>query len=463
VTKPERTNVLERNFAGMKVTVLGAARSGKAVARLLRSAGARVFMSERSRAGESERTFVEDLRIEAEFGGHSSRVLDAELIVVSPGVPSNIPVLVQARARGIAIYSEVEVASWFCHAPIVAITGTNGKTTTSSLVAHIFDTAGLDYVLAGNIGEAFSEFVSTVDETGTVILEVSSFQLDHVEQFKPKASVILNVTPDHLDRYDSFEEYAASKFAIMQNQQEGDAIVFNYDDALVRNTVSATLDEKAAAGFGFSQQAEPDSGAFVRDHDLVVRMEQSEDVLMATDDLALPGRHNLCNSLAAAMAARVMEVRVDAIRESLMTFEGVRHRLELVRELDNVRYINDSKATNVNAVWYALESYDARVILIAGGRDKGNDYSGIVDLVRDKVDGLVAIGESADRVLSELGHLTQKSSRADSMDEAVHQAQRIARPGDVVLLSPACASFDMFANFEERGDAFRRAVEELKP
>lgn len=453
----------ERNFTGMRVTVLGAARSGKAVARLLKSAGALVFLSERSRTSESQRAFVEDLRIESEFGGHSSRVLEAEMIVVSPGVPSNIPVLRQARARGIAIYSEVEVASWFCHAPIVAITGSNGKTTTSSLVAHIFDTAGLDYVLAGNIGEAFSDFVSTGDDTGTVILEVSSFQLDHIDRFKPKTSVILNVTPDHLDRYDSFDDYAAAKFAIMRNQSEDDAVVYNYDDELVRNAVTATLDRNSMAGFGFSQEAEPETGAFVRDHDMVIRTGTSEDVLMTTDELSLPGRHNVYNSLAAAMAARVMEVRAESIRESLMTFEGVRHRLELVRELDNVHYINDSKATNINAVWYALESYDARVILIAGGRDKGNDYSKIADLVRQKVHGLIAIGESAERVLSELGHLTSVRLRAESMDEAVSEARRIAKPGDVVLLSPACASFDMFANFEERGDAFKRAVNELKP
>jgi len=449
------------DLRGRSVTVLGAARSGKAVARLLQSAGCRVFISERSRAGEEERRFFNDLRVESEFGGHTTRVLEADLIVVSPGVPSNIPVLREARARGIAIYSEVEVASWFCHAPIVAITGSNGKTTTSSLVAHIFETAGLDYVLAGNIGDAFSDFVSTVDETGTVILEVSSFQLDHIKQFKPKVSVLLNLTPDHLDRYDSFEHYAASKFAIMRNQGVGDAIVYNYDDALIRGTVTATLDKRAVAGYGFSQKAEPEKGAFVRGGNVVIRMEQSEEVLMPADQLPLPGKHNLYNSLAAAMAARVMEIETISIRESLMTFEGVEHRLEFVREYEGVTYINDSKATNVNAVWYALESFNERVILIAGGRDKGNDYSEIADLVAEKVHGIVAIGESAGRVLSELGPLATEQTRADSMKEAVQEAYRLARPGDVVLLSPACSSFDMFDNYEDRGDTFRRAVEEL--
>ena len=445
----------------MRVTVLGAARSGKAVTRLLALAGASVFLSERRRARDVERAFVDEMRIEAEFGGHTARVLDAEFIVVSPGVPSTIPVLKEARLCGIPIYSEVEVASWFCHAPIVAITGSNGKTTTSSLVAHIFETAGLDYVLAGNIGDAFSEFASTIDKTGAAILEVSSFQLDHIERFKPRVSVLLTLTPDHLDRYDSFEDYAASKFGIMRNQAEGDAVVYNYDDALVRGTVTATLDKRAVHGYGFSQQSEPESGAFVRGSDVVIRMEQSEEVLMATDQLSLPGKHNLYNSLAAAMAARAMEVRIDSIRESLMSFEGVQHRLEFVRELEGVRYINDSKATNVNAVWYALESFDGRVILIAGGRDKGNDYSEITDLVSEKVHGIIAIGESANRVLSELGPHASEQAQAGSMDEAVREAFRIARPGDVVLLSPACSSFDMFANYEARGDAFKRAVEEL--
>ena len=449
------------DIQGKRVTVLGAARSGKAVARLLKSAGARVFLSERSRAGELERAFVDDLRIEAEFGGHSSRVLDAEFIVVSPGVPSNIPVLKQARVKGIAVYSEVEVASWFCHAPIVAITGSNGKTTTSSLVAHIFETAGHDYVLAGNIGEAFSDWVSSVDERGIVILEISSFQLDHTEWFRPDVAVILNVTPDHLDRYDSFDDYAASKFKIMRNQRKGDAVVFNYDDIAVEPHVTSTLADTDIKGYGFSQKTELPTGAFVREREIVMRTESEEDVLMATADLALPGPHNVYNSLAAAMAARVMEVRTESIRESLMTFEGVRHRLEFIREIDGVKYINDSKATNVNAVWYALESYDSRVILIAGGRDKGNDYSEIAGLVQSKVHGLVAIGESAGRVLGELGPLVSVSAHADSIEDAVRQARKMAHPGDVVLLSPACASFDMFSNFEERGDAFKRAVEEL--
>ena len=383
--------------------------------------------------------------------------------MVSPGVPSTFPVLRQAQTVNIPIYSEVEVASWFCHASIVAVTGTNGKTTTQPGSSRTFlKTAGLDYVLAGNIGEAFSDFASSLDETGTVILEVSSYQLDHIERFRPDVSVILNITPDHLDRYDSFDDYAASKVGIMKNQTARDAVVYNYDDKLVQTHVTATLNEKKMTGYGFSTKSPVVAGSFVRDREIILRTDQTEEVLMAADDLALPGRHNLYNSLAAAMAARVMEVGTASIRESLMTFEGVKHRLELVREVEGIRFINDSKATNVNSVWYALESCRGRVILIAGGRDKGNDYSQIASLVSEKVYGLVAIGESADKVISELGRLAQVSTRVASMDAAVSEARRMAQPGDTVLLSPACASFDMFSNYEDRGEAFRRAVEELK-
>ena len=448
-------------LVGKRISVLGAARSGKAVARLLKDAGALVFVSERERANDAHMAFLHELNITGEFGGHTSRVLEADLIVVSPGVPSSIPILREARDRLIPVVSEVEVAAWFCPSPMVAITGSNGKTTTSSLVAHIFETAGLDYVLAGNIGNAFSEFVPTLNMGTTAILEISSFQLDHIDTFRPRVSLLLNITPDHLDRYDSFDHYVQSKFRIMKNQGAGDAVIYNFDDALVRRGVSSTLDHSAAAGYAFSSQSEVKPGAFIRGDSLVLRTNQSEEVLMARDELALPGRHNLYNSLAAAMAARVMEVRVESIRESLMTFEGVRHRLEFIREVKGVRYVNDSKATNVNAVWYALESMEAPVILIAGGRDKGNDYDAIADLVAEKVRAIVAVGESAERVAAALGSMVDVCVQADSMDDAVGQASRLAQPGDVVLLSPACASFDMFTNYEARGDAFRDAVKML--
>ncbi|WP_054686044.1 UDP-N-acetylmuramoyl-L-alanine--D-glutamate ligase, partial [Rhodothermus marinus] len=387
----------------------------------------------------------------------------ADLMVISPGVPSTAPLVQQARRIGLPVYSEIEVASWFCRAPIVAVTGTNGKTTTTSLIGYIFRRAGRRTIVAGNIGYPFSDYVLDTTPDDVVVLEVSSFQLDHVATFRPRVSVLLNITPDHLDRYNyNFNEYAQSKFRIFANQRGEDVLVYNHDDELIRMAAERAHRKRGLRVLGFSQRTELPTGAFVRDGYLILRIEQQEEVLMHANELALRGRHNLYNSLAAAVAARVMEVRNDVVRESLASFEGVPHRLEFVRELDGVRYVNDSKATNVNAVWYALESFSCPIVLIAGGRDKGNDYSVLKPLVKEKVRALVAIGESADKLLRELGPLVPHAVKAQSMEEAIQYARVFAEPGDVVLLSPACASFDMFENYEDRGDTFRRLVMSLQ-
>lgn len=449
------------DIAGKKVTVVGAARSGVAAARLLVSKGASVFLTDR---GEVKPDLVRDLEgegIDVETGGHSDRALDAEFVVVSPGVPSDAPLPSRARETGIPIYSEIELASWFCRAPIVAITGSNGKTTTTNLLGHVFRTAGKATMVGGNVGFPFSDYVRGPQEAEVVVLEVSSFQLDEIAAFRPQVSVLLNITPDHLDRYrHDFEAYAASKFRICENQREGDAFVYNDDDEVVRRGLDAM--ERRPRLLPFSQNHEVDSGGFVSDNELIVRLNDHEERLMQIDQLSLRGKHNLYNSLAAAVASRVMEVRSDAVRESLTTFEGVPHRLEYVRELDGVRYVNDSKATNVNAVWYALESFRENIVLIAGGRDKGNDYEPLHSLVEEKVRAVVAIGESGDKVLQELGSATTHAVRAETMEEAVRLARLFAEPGDVVLLSPACASFDMFENYEHRGDTFRQIVRDLE-
>jgi UDP-N-acetylmuramoylalanine--D-glutamate ligase len=295
-----------------------------------------------------------------------------------------------------------------------------------------------------------------------VVLEVSSFQLDHIDTFRPQVSVLLNITPDHLDRYDyDFNKYAQSKFRVFENQRDDDVLVYNHDDQLVRDYVTYVTGRRTLRALGISQQEELAEGGFLRDDTLVLRLNQQEELLMQADKLALRGRHNLYNSLAAAVAARVMEVRSDVVRESLTSFEGVPHRLELVREVDGVRYVNDSKATNVNAVWYALESFNERIVLIAGGRDKGNDYASLKPLVRRKVRAVVALGESADKVMKELGSIAEHQVEAASMEDAIRSAHLLAEPGDVVLLSPACASFDMFENYEDRGDTFKRLVRSL--
>jgi len=445
-----------------RVTVVGGARSGLAVARLLRKAGAQVFLTEQKPAAAGLEAMLDALGVSYEFGGHTARALEADLMVVSPGVPSTIPLVVQALRTGIPVYAEIEVASWFCKAPIVAVTGTNGKTTTTSLIGYIFRQAGRRTIVAGNIGYPFSDYVLDTTPDDVVVLEVSSFQLDHVATFRPRVSVLLNLTPDHLDRYNySFNEYAQSKFRIFANQRDQDVLVYNHDDVLIRSAAERAHQKRGLRILGFSQKEELSEGAFVREGYLVFRIDKQEEVLMHTDKLALRGRHNLYNSLAAAVAARVMEVRNDVVRESLASFEGVPHRLEFVRELDGVRYINDSKATNVNAVWYALESFSCPIVLIAGGRDKGNDYTVLKPLVAEKVRALVAIGESADKLMAELGPLVPHAVKAQSMEEAIRYARLFAEPGDVVLLSPACASFDMFENYEERGDTFRRLVMSL--
>ncbi len=448
-----------RNLQDKRITVVGAAKSGLAAASLLRDAGAAVFVTEKKDAAEDWPESLRRAGIGFETGGHSPRALEADMMIVSPGVPSQSDLVQSALERGIPVLAEIEAASWFCRAPIVAVTGSNGKTTTTTLTGYLFEKAGWKTVVAGNIGYAFSEAVRRSEDADVVVLEVSSFQLDHIDTFRPRVSVLLNVTPDHLDRYDhDFAKYAASKARIFENQREGDALVYNADDEIVADKVASMTSQKGVHRFGISRETEPSEGAFLRGNDLVLRIGQQEEVLMQAEMLALRGQHNLYNSLAAAMAARVMEVGSDVVRESLMTFEGVPHRLEFVRELDGVRYINDSKATNVNAVWYALESFQERIVLIAGGRDKGNDYAPLRPLVKAKVRGLIAMGESADKVIRELADLAPAHATAYSMEEAVLIARRLARPGDVVLLSPACASFDMFRNYEDRGDAFKRVL-----
>jgi len=455
-------------LSDQSVTVVGGARSGRAVARLLAGAGASVFVTEHGPPKDGIRDTLDALGVEYEFGGHTERAARADLVVVSPGVPSDAAVVEMCRAAALPVYSEIEVASWFCDAPIVAITGTNGKTTTTSLTGHVIETAMREVedratLVAGNIGDPFSDEVLEAREQDIVVLEVSSFQLDHVDTFRPRVSVLLNITPDHLDRYDDdFSAYARSKCRIFARQGPGDAVVYNEDDDLIREAVQARAAEPDAFDpVAISIEGQVERGTFV-DGDTIVFRDDDDDVpLMPVGDLALRGPHNLYNSLAAATSARLMDIPDAQIREGLATFSGVPHRLETIATVDGVRYVNDSKATNVNAVRYALESFDEPIVLIAGGRDKGNDYGPLASLVRERVRGVVALGESAEKVMQELGSAAACAKRATTMEDALAHARDIARPGDVVLLSPACSSFDMYENYEERGDTFRRLVRRL--
>ena len=447
--------------------MVGGARSGRAVARLLAEAGGEVFLTEQDAPPAGTAAALDEAGVEYEFGGHTVAALDADFFVLSPGVPTQSNIVQQALRAGLDVYSEIEAASWFCDAPIVAITGTNGKTTTTSLTGHVFrmafaDTPGREAIVAGNIGYPFSDYVLDTEPRDVVVLEVSSFQLDHVDTFRPRVSVLLNITPDHLGRYDhDFEAYAQAKHNIFRNQGEGDVVVYNRDDGDVRDAAEQAAAEQGVRPMAITREGVPAAGAGLQDDRIVLRTDDEDDSLMPQDELALRGRHNMYNSLAAAVSARVMEVENDVIRESLSGFEGVPHRLEEVRTVDGVLYVNDSKATNVNAVWYALESFDRPIVLIAGGRDKGNDYTNLKPLVRDRVRAVVALGESAEKVERELGEEAPDRSRAETMEDALSQSQRAAQPGDVVLLSPACSSFDMYENYEDRGDTFRRLVETL--
>lgn len=447
---------------GKRFSVIGGARSGIAVAKLINLHGGIAFVSDKVTGEKMKRAAAElDLAgIRYEFGANTERVLDTDVVVLSPGVPSDVPLVKQSLAKGLCVVSEVEVASWFCLAPIVAITGTNGKTTTTALTGRMFEDAKYPCIVAGNIGMAFSQQVDQIGSDGAAVLEISSFQLDHIQTFRPRVAVWLNVTPDHLDRYDhSYEKYIISKCRIFENQKNGDVLAYNADDKTEQRYVEE-LAPQSVRQLAFGIHAEVKEGAFVKAGHMKIRLDGIESDVIATDQISIRGMHNLYNAMAATLAARVMGISTASIRSTLKNFKGVEHRLEFVREVNGVTYVNDSKATNVDSVWYALQSFGKPIVLFLGGRDKGNDYSRLVDLVKKHVKAIVAIGESADMVTKAFASIVRVTT-ATSMEEAVQIAARVTAPGDVVLLSPACASFDWFENYEHRGKVFKRLVGEL--
>ena len=444
---------------GKNISVIGAARSGVAVAGLLQVRGARVFVSDktgREKLQEEGRS-LNELGIEHEFGGHSERVYACSLIVLSPGVPSNAPVVVEARKRSINVVSEVEVASWFCRSPIVAITGSNGKTTTTTLIGRILGDAKKKHAVAGNIGKAFSSVVLELAPADLAVLEISSFQLDHCEAFRPRISAILNITQNHMDRYDhSMEKYAAAKARIFRNQAGDDILLYDADDEWTAKIVGSARCRRIP----FSIQRSFVEGAFQERGKLVTVLDGKRNEIIDVDEISIKGPHNLYNAMASTLVGQLSGVSTASIRATLKNFKGVEHRQEFVREVKGIRYYNDSKATSVDAVWYALQSFHQPIVLMLGGRDKGNDYSRISDLVKKNVRAIVAMGESADKVEKAFSGL-KPVRRAGSIDEAVLSAQSLAQPGDVVLLSPACASFDWFEDYEQRGRVFKELVKNL--
>jgi UDP-N-acetylmuramoylalanine--D-glutamate ligase len=448
--------------AGKRYSVLGAARSGRAVAALLKRHGAEVFVSDLAPEARMEEALRElrALGVDAEFGGNSGRVLEADTLVVSPGVPSDTPPVREALGRGLPVVSEVEVASWFCHAPVIAITGTNGKTTTTMLTGRIFEDAGMAAVVAGNIGTAFSQVADVVPPQAKVVLEISSFQLDHCVTFRPRVSVLLNITPDHLDRYEhSFECYSSSKSKVFMLQGEGDTLIYNADDPETVRQVS----ERAPRGpllLPFSATRSLEAGASLAEGRLIARIGPRVHDVIASDRIGIRGTHNLYNAMASSLAALVLDVPAEAVGASLAAFQGVEHRLEFVRDRAGVRYINDSKATNVDSVRYALQSFPEPIVLLLGGRDKGNEYKRLEALVKAHVRAIVAIGESAGKVVAAFTGVCPIHI-ASTMQEAVRKSAALAESGDIVLLSPACASFDWFENYEHRGRVFKQLVQAL--
>lgn len=453
-----------REVKDRHIVVAGAARSGLAVASLLKRKGARVFVTDYSKIDKSVKTKLKELDIPFEENGHTEEARGGDFLALSPGVPTEAPLVQEYLKSSKEVFSEIEIASWFNKSTIVAVTGSNGKTTVTNWLDHTWNLANRRHITGGNIGYAFSDKVEQTSENDQALLEVSSFQLDHIDTFHPHIGLLLNITADHLDRYENdFSKYAASKFRITENQTSRDWFIYNYDDPTIAGHVKS-LKKKADAPqlLAFSNQQEPENaGAFVRNQNIILKFNQEEEVLMPVSDVNLSGKHNLNNGLATALAARASEIKNDIIRESLRTFEGVEHRLEQVRTVNGVKYINDSKATNINAVWYALDSFNVPITLILGGRDKGNDYTELADQIREKVHSIIAIGEARPMIEEQLKSIVPTFKTAETMNEAVREAKNVAKRGEVVLLSPACASFDMYDNYEHRGNEFKKAVNRL--
>jgi UDP-N-acetylmuramoylalanine--D-glutamate ligase len=458
--------VKKEELSGTKISVIGAERSGIAAAQLLKRQHASVFVSDFG-SGERTQQHCAELRgeqIECEYGGHSERVYDCSLMVISPGVPTNAPVVIEAQQRGIPVVAEIEVASWFCRGPIIAVTGSNGKTTTTTLLGRMFSDAKKKHVVAGNIGTAFSSVVLDADQETAVILEVSSFQLDCITTFRPSVAVILNITQNHMDRYNhSMEQYASSKARIFMNQKQDDVLICNADDEWTAKKTGQT----ASQVIRFSTKQKVSSGAFIEENMLTTIVRNNKTPIVPVDEISIQGKHNLQNAMAAALAAQWMGITPAYIKSTLRNFKGVEHRQEFVREVNGIKYVNNSKATTVEAVEVALKSYDEPIVLIMGGKDKGNNYSTIYGLVEQKVKAIVATGYSADTIVKNfagkvrtekvetIGH---EIPNIASMKKTVDVATSLAGRGDVVLLAPACTSFDWFVDYEQRGTIFKQLV-----
>lgn len=441
-----------------RIVVLGAGESGAGAAVLAKKEGFDVFVSDMSKINDKYKKVLDDHGIQWEEGHHTEElILNADEIIKSPGIPEKAPMIQKLMAQGTHIISEIEFAGRYTHSKMICITGSNGKTTTTSLIYHIFKAAGYDAGLAGNIGRSLALQVAE-DPHEYYIIELSSFQLDNMYDFRANIAILLNITPDHLDRYDfKFENYAAAKMRITQNQTAEDSFIYWNDDPVIKEELKK-YDIKAVA-CPFSELKEEGSIAYIEEGQY--KLEFPTPFNMEQEELSLTGKHNIYNSLAAGLASNITGIKKEIIRKSLSDFPGVEHRLEKVCDVRGVHYVNDSKATNVDACWYALESMKTPVVLILGGKDKGNDYNEIKELVKQKCSGLVYLGADNAKLHANFDELGIPARDTHSMKECVEACYEMARPGDTVLLSPCCASFDLFKNMEDRGEQFKTLVRSL--
>ena len=444
---------------GKKIVILGAGESGVGTAILAQKKGFEVFVSDKGKIAEKYKEVLLHNEIDWEEGQHTlSKIMDADEVIKSPGIPDSVQLIVDFHKKGIPVISEIEFAARYTNAKLICITGSNGKTTTTLMTYHILSNAGLNVAVAGNIGESFAKLVAE-DKYEYFVLELSSFQLDGVFQFRANIAMLLNITPDHLDRYENdMQKYVESKLRIIQNQTEEDVLIYNADDEVIVKELNKRKIKSQM--LPFSMEKEIANGACVVNEQLKININNKQQT-MSIHELAQQGKHNAYNSMASGIAGRVLEIRKEIIRDSLSDFQNVEHRLEFVAEVHGIEFINDSKATNVNSTWYALESMQKPTIWIAGGVDKGNDYEFLAGLVKQKVVGMVCLGKDNKKLHAAFDGIVDDVWDASDANEAVGLAYRLAKKGYSVLLSPACASFDLFENYEERGTQFKRAVRSL--
>jgi UDP-N-acetylmuramoylalanine--D-glutamate ligase len=442
------------------IVIIGAGESGAGAAVLARRKGFRTLVSDKSSIKDKYRSLLVSEEIDFEENKHSEDIiLQADEIIKSPGIPENNPLVVSARQKGIPVISEIEFACRYTPAKMIFITGSNGKTTTTLLTYHILKTAGLNAGLAGNVGSSFALKVAN-EHHDIYVLEISSFQLDGMFRSKADIGILMNITPDHLDRYDhNFQNYIDSKFRVLNNQAANDHFVYCYDDPVIASQLPNLNIQSRIHPFTAGDTILPE-GAYTLDNQIVFTINEKE-FTMTLEELALQGRHNLYDSMAAGITARLLDIRKDVIKQCLSDFQHIEHRLEFVASIHGVDYINDSKATNVNSTWFALESMHKGVIWIAGGLDKGNDYAQLEPMVKAKVRAIICLGKDNKKIRDSFSAMVETIVEVQTADDAVKAAYSLAHRGEAVLLSPACASFDLFENFEDRGNQFKKAIRNL--